>query len=521
MSEKHRPDPKADGADTASTLDRRELLQASAGLGGAALLTGVSAPAVAQSTTPATTVRLADLAAEPFAEPPVWRSKNGILDKVLTVKYAASQIGADPVWLRSYEGLLTGPTLRVKAGDRIKILLKNDLPEEPGQPGHPDSEIKFNTTNFHTHGLHVHPTGNSDNVLLKIGPQSEVQLQIDIPDDHPPGTFWYHAHKHGSVSVQLASGMAGALIIEGNIDDVPEIKAAEEKLFVFQQIPYDKNGVVEDFVSLRKNFEDKFTTVNGIKKPRITMRPGEVQRWRFVDGGIFETLNIRLIETGKIDPADNQPLYQIAADGLTIGKKHRAKNDLLTLLPGYRADVLVQLEEGTYELRKEFNQEGIQGEAEDPQVLAEIVVSGDEKPMDLPGDESLAPLAPFDPIDPAEITGTRAVRFNMLGKFSDINGAEFDPARVDQTLNLGTAEDWILSSNQAGHPFHIHVNPFQVIEGDDDNNGLWKDTIFVTTKSDIRIRSRYTVFTGKFVLHCHNLLHEDQGMMQLVEIVAP
>ena len=64
---------------------------------------------------------------------------------------------------------------------------------------------------------------------------------MKIPRDHPAGTYWYHPHKHGSVTLQIASGMVGALIIRGDIDRVPAIQKAREHIFVFQQIPYKLN----------------------------------------------------------------------------------------------------------------------------------------------------------------------------------------------------------------------------------------------------------------------------------------
>src|SRR5262249_47264204 len=99
----------------------------------------------------------------------------------------------------------------------------------------------FNTTNLHTHGLHVSPNGNSDNIFLAVDPlvKKQVTYKFAIPADHPAGTFWYHSHKHGSVGYQLASGMAGALIVEGGQDVYLKSKGINtEKIMLFQQITY-------------------------------------------------------------------------------------------------------------------------------------------------------------------------------------------------------------------------------------------------------------------------------------------
>ena len=104
---------------------------------------------------------------------------------------------------------------------------------DPNEPHGPD------ITNLHTHGLHVSPKDPADNVFLELGPgDAPHDFIFKIDEHHPCGTFWYHAHKHGSVAFQLASGMAGALIVEGDMDNVKEIHEAEDRLFVIQQINY-------------------------------------------------------------------------------------------------------------------------------------------------------------------------------------------------------------------------------------------------------------------------------------------
>lgn len=119
-----------------------------------------------------------------------------------------------------------------------------------------------------------------------------------------------------------------------------------------------------------------------------------------------------------------------------------------------------------------------------------------------------------------------------------VNAASYLHSRIDRTAKLGTAQEWLLASFVGNHPFHIHVNPFEVVEvldplGRDvsalddpsaDNpyagmKGTWRDTLLVQQGFRIRIRTRYERFAGDFVLHCHILDHEDMGMMQNVRIV--
>jgi L-ascorbate oxidase len=125
------------------------------------------------------------------------------------------------------------------------------------------------------------------------------------------------------------------------------------------------------------------------------------------------------------------------------------------------------------------------------------------------------------------------------GKPALRNSAPYHPTRIDRLLTLGSTDEWTLTSFRFGHPFHIHVNPFQIVEvrnpagedvsgpGDPNANqyanlkGTWKDTIFVQEGFVVKFRTRYERYIGDYVLHCHILDHEDQGMMQNVRVAIP
>ena len=197
---------------------------------------------------------------------------NGRIVKVtLKEMYADSSIfnpatgHNDPLHLRSYGGCKSGPLIDVKPGNTLRIELSNQLDaNDPSCVANPPQGLSlppgvscFNTTNLHTHGLHVSPAGNSDNVLLNIAPQTSFPYEVNIPADHPSGTFWYHSHRHGSTALQVSSGTSGILIVRGNrsytaptpqnphpmadIDTILHDEQGEplkEQLFLFQQIAY-------------------------------------------------------------------------------------------------------------------------------------------------------------------------------------------------------------------------------------------------------------------------------------------
>lgn len=471
---------------------------------------------------------------EAFQAPPTFSSKDGELNITLDVKYGTYEIAGCKVHLRSYNGQPVGPTLRLKPGDTLNMTIRNQLPPE-SEPMPEDSNTPhhFNTTNLHTHGLHVDPNDISDNVLRKMAPGADYQVRVEIPKDHPPGTFWYHPHLHGSTAMQVSSGMGGALIIEGGLDEAPEIAAAREQIFMFQQIPYDDKGEIEDFEGLMGGGNwimklKRHATINGQIVPVITMRPGEVRRWRFIHGGAKVPLMVLL---------EGHKLYEIATDGIALGKCDAWET--VVLQSGYRSDVLVRAnpllpgqESAEYWLRDET---GIEFEVFKPgedsrEYLAKIIVTGAPMDMALPcGQGQLAGLVPFAPITDDEIEGTQEVVFNLVeaeeGVFKfTINGKSFGEGEV-RKLKLGSADEWTVSTAPESlaplHPFHIHVNPFQLTRLDPDGNPeiIWKDTLAIEAGAPQTLRMRYTDFAGRFVLHCHFLDHEDLGMMQIVEIM--
>jgi FtsP/CotA-like multicopper oxidase with cupredoxin domain len=280
------------------------------------------------------------------------------------------------------------------------------------------------------------------------------------------------------------------------------------------------------------------------------------------------------------------PLHSFALDGLTRRKVIAQETTILQ--PAYRQDLLVTFPEaGTYCVIDDENAaaEASAAQLNDREVLAFVDVSAGTpvtQPMtayiskwlvdaaartmpidvrdaivaDLQNGLSLRAFVNHLDIETSELTGKQTLgmwyfntkigekeadyqhEFGELGRSVDgklvlKNPAPFDPNRMDRVLPLGGVEEWTLSSFWGGHPFHIHVNPFQVVsildpEGRDVSGpgtgqfanlkGEWKDTLQIEQGYVVTFRTRYERYIGDFVLHCHILDHEDKGMMQNVRI---
>ena len=243
---------------------------------------------------------------ETFVQPPTLASVDGALSVTLQLSYFTTVLNGKAVTLRSMNNRIPAPTLRVKVGDTLRILVVNQLPPNPPTV-EPVQHLRYpNSTNLHTHGLHVTPGlvapgvyGDfvMDDPRLGIQPGQVRQHEYRIGLDHPPGAYWYHPHLHGSTAIQIGSGMAGALMIKGEIDQVPEIAAAAERVFVFQSPITDAAGMLESFTQVADSpaTEGPFL-INGVRRPRIVMRRGEVQNWHFINAAIFNFVNLSLDE---------------------------------------------------------------------------------------------------------------------------------------------------------------------------------------------------------------------------------
>ncbi len=495
-------------------MKRRELLQLALGVS-VATLAGCGG-----SQKPDPVVPLPDPPAA-FPEPPVLRSQGGLLQTELTCINASNEAAGRSVYTCTYNGMIPGPTLRLKQGDRLDVKLNNQLPPSsypaPANINLPPQDPSV--TNLHTHGFHVTPKDPGDNVLLTLAAGASHDYSYLLPDDHPAGTYWYHPHNHGSVSVQMFGGMSGAIIIEGEVDQVPEIAAARDILMVQQALRVNDEGVIppEDFATFF-NDTTQIPLINGLSNPVLEAVPGEVLRIRFLNAGVDAFILLEL---------EGHALYQIAFDGNTFPAP--VEQSTIYLGNANRADFMIRAgAPGTYAFQSLSHDQGFGPTV--PFTMATLRVL-DRAPVEmaLPTSLPVSPALAFIP--PDEVTNTRQLTFEVMPPQPDfpiagfnIDGQKFDPDRIDQLVELGAVEEWtVFNTTPFEHPFHIHVNPFLVVaqNGVPLDTPVWHDTIILPAMGSITFRTRFSDFDGIYVLHCHILTHECVGMMQTVSVVPP
>jgi FtsP/CotA-like multicopper oxidase with cupredoxin domain len=514
-----------------TSLARRDVLKCLPVVAGAALTGAVGSGAA---------VAGAVAAPEPagdggFPQPQTRRADpdTGRLVTRLTAAFTELAVpGVGRVVTRAYEGSVPGPTLRVRPGETLEITQVNALPPNTATTRHEDVNIPhhFNTLNLHTHGLHVDPEGESDNVFRAFEPvgtpgeTATYRSTVDIPEGHSAGTFWYHPHHHGSTSTQVLNGMAGVLVVEGDVDEVPEIAAAREVVLCVSELKLSGERVPD--LTSHGIWDDITSTflVNGAKNPVLTIAPGEIQRWRIVNAG---ALTAHFLSVG------GQEVHQIACDGVTFRKPVAVTG--VTLPMGGRVDLLVRGgRPGTYQ---------VTGGGPSRHLLT-LVVTGAAREMALPAD------LPGRPTELPEPTRTRRLIFRSYdnvfsGAFpnayrilgdgetpaadsragrDDLAWGRLSADHVNQRVRLGEVEEWTIvndSHMHSHHPFHLHTNHFLLTAVDNRKlaTPVWHDTVTVPPNGSITFRLRAEDFTGRSMLHCHQLQHGDEGMMQVVEYV--
>jgi FtsP/CotA-like multicopper oxidase with cupredoxin domain len=437
-----------------------------------------------------------------MVEPAVLRSSGGLLAATLVAAPTHTTVAGISIHAMTYNGSLPGPTLRVHAGDRIRLSLRNELPDP---------------TNLHTHGLHVSPKGNGDNPLVRVDPGGSFDYEYVLPVTHPPGVYWYHPHHHGMAADQVFAGLYGAIIVE---DAVP-IPVARERVLVVSDITVDAAGTIASASAMDRmaGREGTIMLLNGQVTPTLTGRPGERERWRIVNACTSRYLRLRL---------DGQTMQLLGMDSGRFAEPQTV--DEVDLAPGNRADLFVTLTSGSSTLRAlpvDRGSVGMMGStwASSAFDLATLRVSGAQT--------SAAPRVPAQPqprdLRTARIDGTRTITLSMgmgsamgMGQMTfAIDGKSFDPSRIDTAVQFGSVEEWTLRNTSGmDHPFHLHVWPMQVIA----QNGVsvpvetWLDVVSVPAGGETRVRIAFEDFDGTAVYHCHILDHEDAGMMALISV---
>ena len=442
-------------------------------------------------------------------------------------RYRAQVRQGDPALVSEMPGSYLGPVFRVNQGQRVRVELTNSLPQE---------------TITHWHGLIVSEAndGHPRNVIPPGG-----KYYYDFKVLNRAGTYWFHPHPHHSTGHQVYGGLAGLFIVSDPEEQALGLPSGQYDLpLVIQdrtfgpdnQLIYLPGGMMQAM----NGFLGQMIMVNGHPYHTQTVAP-TAYRLRLLNGS-----NSREY---KLAWSDGSPLTIIGTDGGLLDKP--LSLPYVMFAPAERLELWVDFSRyptGTgpslISLPFDLGGMGMMGRG----MMGGGMMGGGGLPNGAPFTimnvrvEGSAPGKV--PVLPARLTTIEPYRVEdavnrgrprtfvpaMAGMVGTINGREFqmDEVAPDEIVRQGDLEIWDFINGGGGmgmgmmsmpHPMHIHGPQFQVLGRWGGPNEIymdrgWKDTVLVMPGQRVSVLVKHHGFPGLFMYHCHNLEHEDMGMMR-------
>ena len=428
----------------------------------------------------------------------------------MEVGQASFTIGGQTLTTRAYrqEGTaytIPGPTIKMRPGNKYVMSFHNTLPYAPLSP---DMNVfkDANVSNLHTHGLHISGESPSDDVTRAFEGGRGGDFVWDIPANHMGGTYWYHAHHHGSTYLQVSGGAFGQMIIDDSNDGIPaNVAAMTERQLVVAYLDPSVKGTGGD--TLMSGTLAPTWTVNGLVQGSFCAPQGEWQHWRVL-------LADRSATDKTLAVGSSCEVALLARDGVWRTSVPKAvANNSIVLTGASRADFAVRCSNDSV-----ITVNGT--------TVANVLVSG-------AGNTTVGPYAngstgsTWSAVRPPYLADLRTVAASEQHSESirmgarALNGTKFNHDVPNLTLAADKVQNWSVSGNTQ-HPFHLHVYHFQAQNCSGDyENGEFYDTMTsaCTVRFDMRA-SRGTAYEGRTIMHCHILEHEDQGAMGWMDVIG-
>ncbi len=488
--------------------DRRTFLKAAAGgglLAAAPLLFRGGAPAMAADGT----------FEKPLAIPPLdeGRLEKGVRTFELGVRSGSRRfieeletptLGIDADYL--------GPVLRVRRGERLRIAVHNGLDED---------------TTLHWHGLRLPgPMDGGPHQVIRPGSTWTPHFQVR----QPAATCWFHSHQLHRTGEQVYRGIAGLFYIDDEWSDalaLPADYGVDDFPLVLQDRSFNRDGsfrYADNMHTRMAGMLGNTLLVNGTLSPVLDVKHQRV-RLRVLNGSNARIYNLAF--------RDGRSFHQVASDGGLLPAP--VERHSLLLAPAERAEIVVELKPGEdlmlIHRPVELGGGGMMmrmtaGADDGPYPVLRLRATSDAAP---PAKPLPSKLRPVERLAAGEARGVRRFRLDtrmMVG--STINGRFMDMARIDQKVRLGDVEVWEFDNRSPmPHPMHVHGVQFQILA----RNGRppaagetgWKDTVLVRSEEKVRVIARFEDAAdgdNPFMFHCHNLEHEDGGMMGQFTVTA-
>jgi len=440
-------------------------------------------------------------------QPDLAIAQDGKLSITLTAAESLVPFGDKTRWAMTYNNKVVGPTLVVHPGDKLTVKLVNHLSQE---------------TSLHTHGLHVSP--DQDNPFIMVAPGESHTYTYDIPKDQAAGTFWYHPHAHGRAAEQVASGLSGAILVEGPDDETLAKTSTNRVLVINDPTIADSNpwpgssnnsgmgGMHHNMSGMNQSNVDMMTSMmgrtgqylltNGEMGVNLTESQGKLERIHLVNATASSRLQFSY---------SGAKMFMLASEGGRFAAPVPVTN--FVLASGERTELILipSTNGGTLSAQRLSNEWG--GDViSDAEPIATVAADAGTDVTSLP--KKFIAANTRNLFASNQVIAKRRV-VTLTGHMPPaIDGKLFDPNVINFTAKKGTVEEWVIkNTTPMYHPIHLHTWGFEV-----KGQPGWHDVITVAPDSQEIIRIALDEFAGTTVLHCHILDHEDTGMMAIIKV---
>jgi spore coat protein A len=467
-----------------------------------------------------------------------------------TDRYALTQRAADVevlpgtttrVW--GYDGTFPGPTIRARSGRPVEVTFRNRLPvatvvhlhgghTPAADDGYPtDLVFPEGTTRparpaggAGGHGGHAGHGGGGARMLgdTTVGSRTHA-----YPLGQRAATLWYHDHAMDFTGPNVYRGLAGFFLVGDDEDDALGLPGGDRDLpLMIADRAFDEDAGFR-YPALaadqsRPGVEDRYMAgalgdvvlVNGAPWPAHEVA-ATTYRLRLLNASNARRYELAL---DPPPPGGDEAFTQVGTDGGLLDAPLRRRT--VTLAPAERADVVVDF--GAYPVGTRVTMANrLSGGGPGRVVRFDVVRAG---PDDVRVPDRLAEV---EQLDEADAVATRTFDFQLRrdagagagGSAAHrwmVSGRTFDPGHDHARVRLGDVEVWRFMTD-LHHPIHVHLGHFQVLRRNGRAPGAgdhgWKDTIDLTPGETAEVAIRFTRYAGRYVLHCHNLEHEDMAMM--------
>ena len=467
------------------------------------------------------------------------------------------ELPVQKIW--GYDGRLPGPTFVERYGVPITVRIYNDLPAQ---------SVGFGSPEISTHLHNLHCGSESDGFTGDYYSPTKYGPTLTAPgaykDHHYPncyagydnplyaatkgdprealGTLWYHDHRLDFTGPNVYKGLTGFYLLFDDIDSGNELDTNPKALrlpsgvgkydipLVFQDKFFDSSGYLAyDQFNVDGILGNKFC-VNGKVQPKFSVERRKY-RFRLLDGGPSRVYEFYLTDAA----GTNLSFTHISNDGNLFPAPLTTKKVMLGAAE--RGDIVIDFSVypiGTklYIVNRmiQTNGRGPDNGIRDAEGL--LLTAGtqllrfdiDRNPAT--PDQSRVPalLRELPPIDLSEVVTTRNFTFGLANGGWTVNGALFDVSVATAQPKKGTAEIWVLKgTGQWHHPIHIHFEEGRILSRNgqppEPHEAGRKDVYLLQPNEEVRVFLRFRDFEGKYMMHCHNLIHEDHAMMIRWDIV--